>query len=455
MLHCKSYLSTGREKVTLGNKKSGISWFVLPILLFLVGLLGISIFLLRYFDNPTVPVTEPAISNQIQNTGHVEQEPKFVPEVGLESRSFSFEYLCQPYTIHIPIYQSKYVYFSNLDRDIFLLNRSGKNPEEEYYKQFLLSDQDEDTIQKIISEIQYLTQANTSDDLVTAVVSFVQHIEYDCEKLFSYEHMTEHDYQTYYPYETLFLNKAVCGDTSLLLAKILNHLGYGSAFLIYEDQNHMALGIRCPNSQANFVEDGVGYCYIETTAPARIGVIPQGINESYALTNPRIIKVADGQSFERMTILAEQRKEQVETYGQYILSLSSCSEISLYKKIEEAVSTMNGIKEDLLSLQGDIDSLSENLDYQVEQFKAKGCQGTVSKSKYKKCEPDLKNIQSLQYTHESLVIDYNNLVEEYNTVYEVYESDFKTFDSIISSHNTCSGLVLGKQPPDILDGRNE
>jgi hypothetical protein len=439
----------------LGNKKSSLLWFILPILVFLVSVLGASLLLLRYLEDPEIQVTEPVVSNQIRENVNVELEEKFVPEEGFESRSYRFEYLCQPYTIHLPLYQSKYDYFSSLNREVFLMKKSGKNPEEEYYKQFLLSDQDDETIQQIINEIQYITQANTPDDLVTAVVSFVQYIEYDCEKLFSYEHLTDHDYQTYYPYETLYLNKAVCGDTSLLLAKILNHLGYGSAFLIYEDQNHMALGIRCPNGVANFVENGIGYCYIETTAPSRIGVIPQGINESDILSNPRIIKVTDGQSFERMTILADQRKGQVETYGQYILSLSSCNEISLYKKVEEAVSTMNGIQEDLLSLEGEINSLSQNLDYQVEQFKAKGCQGTVSKSKYKKCEPDWNNIQSLQYTLENLVLDYNNLVEEYNTVYEVYESDFKTFDSIISSHNTCSGLVLGKEPLDILDAINE
>ena len=342
-----------------------------------------------------------------------------------------------------------------MNRGAVVIKRTGKNPEEEYYKQFLLSDQDEDTIQQIINEIQYLTHANTPDDLVTAIVSFVQHIEYDCEKLFSYENLTDHDYQTYYPYETLYLNKAVCGDTSLLLAKLLNHLGYGSAFLIYEDQNHMALGIRCPNNVANFVEDGVGYCYIETTAPSRIGVIPQGINESDALVNPRIIKVADGGSFQRMSTLSEQRKEQVETYGQYILSLSSCTEIALYKKIEDAASIMNGIKEELLSMEGEIESLSQNLDYQVEQFKQKGCQGTVSKSKYKKCEPDWKNIQSLQYTLEALILDYNSLVEDYNTIYDVYSADVNTFDSIINSHNTCSGLVLGQEPLDILEAIDE
>ena len=439
----------------MSKKRSGILWFVLPILLFFVSVLGASLLLVKYLESPIAQITEPAVSSPIQENITVEPEPKFVPEDGFVSRSYSFEYQCQPYTLHVPLYQSKYAYFSDLNRGAYLLKNAGKDPEEEYYKQFLLNDQDEDTIQQIINEIQYLTQANTPDDLVTAAVSFVQYIEYDCEKLFSYENLTDHDYQTYYPYETLYLNKAVCGDTSLLLAKILNQLGYGSAFLIYEDQNHMALGIRCPNNVANFVEDGMGYCYIETTAPSRIGVIPQGINETDALTNPRIIKVADGGSFQRMSILAEQRRTETATYGEYILSLSSCKEISLYKKIHETESNMNAIKEDLLSLESEIEPLSQNLDYQVEQFKQKGCQGTVSKSKYKKCEPDWKNIQSLQYTLEGLVLDYNNLVEEYNAIYEIYSADFKTFDAYISSHNTCSGLVLGKEPLDILDAIDE
>jgi hypothetical protein len=421
----------------------------------MVSVLIASLLLLNYFENPIVQVTEPAVLNQIQENTPIELEPEIVTEDGFESRSFSYEYLCQPYTIHLPLYQSKFDYFSGLNREVLLLKRSGKNPEEEYYMQFLLNDQDEDTIQKIVNEIQYQTQANASDDLVTAVVSFVQNIEYDCEKLFSYENLTDHDYQTYYPYETLYLNKAVCGDTSLLLAKILNHLGYGSAFLIYEDQNHMALGIRCPNNTANFIEDGVGYCYIETTAPARIGVVPTGINESEILSNPRIIKIADGQSFQRMNILADQRKTQVETYGEYLLSLATCSEISLYKKIREAESKLSGLDAELQSLNDEITPLSESLNYQIEQYNQMGCKGTVSKSKYKKCETERNEILSVQYTYEDLVNEYNSLVDESNAIYDVYTADFKSFESIINSHNTCSGLVLSKQPLDILDAIEE
>jgi hypothetical protein len=422
---------------------------------FMAGVLGVSLLLIKNIQGPEIRFTEPAVSNQIEDKELIEKEQKYVPEEGFESRTYHFEYLCQPYSLNLPLYRSKYDYYSSLNREVFLLNTSGKNIEEEYYKQFLKSDHDEVTIQQIIDEIKYLTQANSNDDLVMALVSFVQNIEYDCEKLFSYEHLTEHDYQTSYPYETLYLNEGVCGDTSLLLSKILNQLGYGSAFLIYEDENHMALGIRCPNSVANFKEDGVGYCYIETTAPARIGVVPTGINESETLSNPRIIKAADGLSFERMSILAEQRKSQVEAYGQYILSLSTCEEINLYKKIQEAESELDDLQGELLILEGEIKPLSENLDYEIEQYNQLGCKGTVSKAKYKKCEEERKRLQSIQYTYEALAIDYNTLVDEYNAIYEVYAADFSYFKSLISQHYSCSGLMMGKDPLEIIEDRNE
>jgi hypothetical protein len=439
----------------LGKKRNGILWFTLPILLFLVSLLGISIFLLTRLDNSKTQYSEPPVSNQIKEEVKIEPEQKYVSDEGLEARNYTFEHGCQQYSFALPVYQSKYDYFSGLDRDVYYPNSSRKDPEEEYYKQFLLSDQDEDTIERIIREINSLTHTNTSDDQVSALVSFVQYIEYDCEKLFSYENLIQNDYQTNYPYETLYMNQGVCGDTTLLLAKILNHLGYGSAFLIYEEQNHMALGIRCPNNEANFVEDGVGYCYIETTAPARIGIIPQGIDESETLTNPRIIKVSDGKSFNKMTFLADQMRSEAEIYDQYILSLSSCYEIDLYKKIHEAEVTLITLEQDLLSLKNESDPLAKSLDYQIEQYNQLGCKGTVSKSKYKKCEAELKNVQALQYTYEDVVIEYNNLVDEYNILYDVYSADLNTFDALITSHNTCSGLVFGGQSIENLGPINE
>jgi hypothetical protein len=56
---------------------------------------------------------------------------------------------------------------------------------------------------------------------------------------------------------------------------------------------------------------------------------------------------------------------------------------------------------------------------------------------------------------ENLILEYNSLVEEYNAIYEVYSADINTLDSIISSHNTCSGLVFGKESLDVMEAINE
>jgi len=420
------------------------------IILLLVILLGLAIYLLSYIDEKVTQLPESAVPPQSEIQEIVENGEHSDPDDGLEPRNYKFEYNCQVLSINLPLFRSKYDYFSSLDKAVYYQKDTQFDLESEYYGQFLLSDQDEEVINQIIKEIGDVAKTNAADELVVALISFVQSIEYDCKKLFSYENIVDHDYQTNYPYETLYLNQGVCGDSTILLAKIIKQLGYGTAYLIFEKENHMALGLKCPEQHANYIKDGVGYCYVETTAPARIGILPQEIGESDSGNSLQIIKTSGGKTFNRIDSLADQMEIDSNEYGQYILALSTCDEISQYKQIHDKELELIEIEESLDSMESEIEPLSLDLDYLIEQYKEMGCKGTVSKSKYKKCDKEYKHLQSVQYSYEAMVIDYNNLVDEYNDLYETYTSDISRFEDLITNNSTtCSGLTFGGRPSDI------
>jgi len=53
-------------------------------------------------------------------------------------------------------------------------------------------------------------------------------------------------------------------------------LGYGTALLLMDSAQHAAAAILCEKSKSIM---GSGYCYIESTAPMPIGLIPPHIKE--------------------------------------------------------------------------------------------------------------------------------------------------------------------------------
>jgi hypothetical protein len=99
-----------------------------------------------------------------------------------------------------------------------------------------------------------------------------------------------------YPYETLFEQKGVCGDKTVLAAKILNHYGYGVALFLFEKEQHMSLGIQCPKTSSSYLS---GYCYLETTGAEDIGVAPEIVGETELATQPKIIKISEGKEYSR------------------------------------------------------------------------------------------------------------------------------------------------------------
>ncbi len=79
-----------------------------------------------------------------------------------------------------------------------------------------------------------------------------------------------------------------CEDTSILVAALLNRLGYDTGLLLLPDEQHVAVGVSLTGvSGSCYLKDGVKYYYVETTGSGyEIGEIPSEFTQTNAYIYP-------------------------------------------------------------------------------------------------------------------------------------------------------------------------
>ena len=108
---------------------------------------------------------------------------------------------------------------------------------------------------------------------VDFAVAFVQSLPYAFDNV-----TTPYDDYPRYPSETIYADGGDCEDTAILMAAILEKMGYGVVLL--QLPHHMAAGVSCNPSDfdynvSSYPYDGNDYCYIETTGEDwKMGVKP-------------------------------------------------------------------------------------------------------------------------------------------------------------------------------------
>jgi hypothetical protein len=122
-------------------------------------------------------------------------------------------------------------------------------------------------------------------------INLVQQIPYNCIKA---QAMTNSNYSTsaYHfdsPYEVLYENSGMCSEKSVLLASLLNELGYESAYLNFETDRHTMAGIRGSGRDQFLNTD---YIVIESTVPTPVGYIP-----SFGDSNSVVVKLLGESTF--------------------------------------------------------------------------------------------------------------------------------------------------------------
>ncbi len=117
----------------------------------------------------------------------------------------------------------------------------------------------------LVKDIQNLAP-NSKEDQFRIAVSLVQHIPFGGSNETTTFGGSNIDYARY-PYEVLYDGEGVCGEKTEFLAFLLKEIGYGVASFYYPDENHEALGVKCPADESL---GDTGYCFIETSGPSVI-----------------------------------------------------------------------------------------------------------------------------------------------------------------------------------------
>lgn len=156
------------------------------------------------------------------------------------------------------------------------------------YNRYVFSDYDRKCIENIVAAFRDAGQtAGYSDsDNVYNAVCFVQSLNYVSDK----KSRGEEDYVRY-PVETLIDKEGDCEDMVVLLAAILDEMGYGIVFLQFPE--HMALGIYCNDDFEGvyYPYGGRRYYYLETTAKNwKIGAVPDEFKGKSPVILPLINK---------------------------------------------------------------------------------------------------------------------------------------------------------------------
>jgi hypothetical protein len=160
---------------------------------------------------------------------------------------------------------SYFYYYDDMPRAIMVdADASDLQGSQDFFEMFLSDENDKDIIEQVVQWIIQTTQ-DPKERIQLAVTLVQNQIIYDHDKL-----KNVGNWNVYYPMETLIWKKGVCSDKSLLLGKILVYLDYKICFFLFDDNNHMALGIK--TNTKGFAESG--FEFIETTNAFQIGAIP-------------------------------------------------------------------------------------------------------------------------------------------------------------------------------------
>lgn len=154
-----------------------------------------------------------------------------------------------------------------------------------YWVDMAKDSKDDPYINQMVQRINdaALKKRYTEVQKLNFVIAFVQNLPYTVDI-----ETTPYDEYPRYPLETLFDRGGDCEDTSILVAALLDRMGYDVALLLLENARHMAVGVSLSGAYGSYYEyDSKKYFYLETTGEGWvIGQIPPSITDVTAYVYP-------------------------------------------------------------------------------------------------------------------------------------------------------------------------
>ncbi len=191
------------------------------------------------------------------------------------TQHYNWSYRRKTWQWELPIPLSIYVEYLERARPLSFAFYAdmAKDPEDDLYIDMMVQWINSAALEKRFTEVQKLN----------FVIAFVQSLPYTVDV-----ETTPYDEYPRYPIETLFDRGGDCEDSSILVAALLDRMGYDVALLHLENAEHMAVGISITGNYGSYYEyDSKKYFYLETTGEGwQIGQIPPGITDTTARIYP-------------------------------------------------------------------------------------------------------------------------------------------------------------------------
>jgi hypothetical protein len=328
--------------------------------------------------------------------------------VNFKNNRYNWRYQDKDYSLDFKLSSDLYNSYSSSPKVYsYYLGEEPLDFRDSFYAMFLKVRTDDKQSLMMLEALK--TRANSlglsSDERVAFIMSFVQHLNYDTAKV-------DTDLNNpYYPFETLYLQRGICSDTTFLAVLWLRELGYGAAILDFPDSKHSAAGIACPLSESL---NSSGYCFIETTNYFPTGVVPAAI--------------LDGQASESETNFSNLFS--VERLGKMEIKQASFGKVYQgVSVVREEANALNQLKLDLNRLEAELKLDKELIDSDYDLISAQqevllGYQAAGNISTYNQAVPAynelVKDYQVKTANYQILINNYNKAIGEFNSRYRSF-----------------------------------
>ncbi len=206
------------------------------------------------------------------------QRPELIGQVSqsteLIERHYSWQY-GDTNTWNLKLPQVLYEFFKDMPR-----------PPTENYSVYVTHPYDDEFIDALVNKLNEAAEFKGFNEIekVELAIAFVQGLPYTSDSV-----TTPFDEYPRYPIETLVDNGGDCEDTSILLASLLNSMGYGSVLIVFP--HHIGVGIKGSEDRYGtyYEYKGDRYFYIETTGEGwLIGDLPKEYQNTSASLYPML-----------------------------------------------------------------------------------------------------------------------------------------------------------------------
>jgi len=197
--------------------------------------------------------------------------------------SFTFER--QPVEFTLTVDGGLYAGAAAADKEVIRFGNARANDWiEDYFPAFITEPHQQAFYDSLLAAFRSIRDQRglDADRYAEMLTAYVQSITYRVDP---------DDLSPKFPVETFVESAGDCDDKTLLLAALLAREGYDVAVLMFEPEQHVALGIRADG----ITYDDTGYAYVETTVPGYIGQVPESLEGGITLeSKPRVFRIDGG-----------------------------------------------------------------------------------------------------------------------------------------------------------------